>query len=330
MVGPKHRLFVLSTFSLAVLASGCATRSPAGPAPTAPPLTPPSPARSVGEDPFGPDLVVRIDRVQPIVHATARRHAIDPELINAVIWVESRFDVRAKSPAGARGLMQLMPATAAAMARSMDRLRAAPYDPEFNISAGSLYLARLLQRYEGRVDLALAAYNAGAGNVDRWLDENGRLPDRSRGYVEKVYEAWSRFRAVHGDQGRPTPTMVASGPAPSSRPSEPVEPTTQREPERVVERRRPQHTERREPPPYVPSAPTRYDLDRVESSYEPTPPEEPPLRETPYRPRTTEEPKRDGQPQPASSSELPPPANAEVEGAPTLDTLREDPPSVLD
>src|SRR5687768_4070884 len=73
----------------------------------------------------------RIAYVQPWVDAAAKQHSINANLINAMIWVESRFQPRAKSPAGARGLMQLMPSTASALAQSMGKFRASPYDPEF-------------------------------------------------------------------------------------------------------------------------------------------------------------------------------------------------------
>src|SRR5690606_4742127 len=90
---------------------------------------------------FRPEEREKIARVQHHVMVASSAHDLDPALINGVIWVESRFEPRAKSPAGARGLMQLMPATASALAIRMGRHRATTYDPEFNIMAGSLYLA---------------------------------------------------------------------------------------------------------------------------------------------------------------------------------------------
>ena len=92
----------------------------------------------------------RIAYVQPWVAMAAKQHSINANLINAMIWVESRFQPRAKSPAGARGLMQLMPSTASALAQSMGKFRASPYDPEFNIAAGSLYLRKMLERYHSK------------------------------------------------------------------------------------------------------------------------------------------------------------------------------------
>jgi soluble lytic murein transglycosylase-like protein len=118
-------------------------------------------------------------RYESLVVEHAERHAIRPELVRAVIQVESGFNPRARSPKGAMGLMQLMPATA----RELGVVN--PFDPEDNIRGGTRYLRQLLDRYGGDERLALAAYNAGAGAVDRY----GRAvpPYReTRDYVRKV------------------------------------------------------------------------------------------------------------------------------------------------
>jgi soluble lytic murein transglycosylase-like protein len=96
-----------------------------------------------------------------IVHA-GRQQGVDPRLIHAVIWQESKYKPTAASHAGARGLMQLMPAAAQRFGCE-DR-----DDAESNVKAGTKYLRWLLKRFDGNVTLALAAYNAGEGNVDKY------------------------------------------------------------------------------------------------------------------------------------------------------------------
>lgn len=136
----------------------------------------------------------RIREVQPIVYAAATRHLVAPDMVNGIIWVESRFQVRARSSQSACGLMQLMPRTGREVARSMGR-RYDPWDPDFNIHAGTYYFARMLERYEGNAMLALAAYNIGPGVVDEWVRRSAPLPSVSRTYVSNVFEAARAFRA---------------------------------------------------------------------------------------------------------------------------------------
>jgi soluble lytic murein transglycosylase len=115
----------------------------------------------------------------PLVQQYAARARIRPELVRAVIQIESGFNPRATSSKGAMGLMQLMPATA----RELGVIN--PYDPEDNVRGGTAYLRQLLDRYEGNEELALAAYNAGFNSVDR---HGGRIPpyQETQDYVRKV------------------------------------------------------------------------------------------------------------------------------------------------
>ena len=159
---------------------------------------------------FSDDDQLRIALMQPIVEREAAAHGLDPELVNAVIWVESRFRPEAKSSAGARGLMQLMPATAAHLAKQLGERRPKAHDPEFNIKAGSYYLSRLLERFDGDERLAVAAYNAGPGNVAKWQSQGKELPDYSRSYVSKVNEARARFGQHASQSATVAPLMPAS------------------------------------------------------------------------------------------------------------------------
>lgn len=268
-IAARHSTFrglvplVVATTMAAACAGG---RSGSAIPPTAPrqTTTPAAPPRYADAD-FTDEQLARITPVQPLVGRNAREHGLDPDLINGVIWVESRFQPRAKSPAGARGLMQLMPATAAALAKQMGT-RGRSYDPKFNVAAGSLYLAKLLERFDGDETLALAAYNAGAGNVAKYL-ERGGLPEYSVRYVESVLDARARFAALRrGPEPAPTDTMLAKVETPAAAPEAP-----------------PPHAEVVEPEPVVAVADTS-----PRPFTPPDPSVDPPLADTPYPPREEE------------------------------------------
>lgn len=133
-----------------------------------------------------------------IIRGHAENHGLDPALLAAVVYVESRFDPNASSEAGAVGLMQLLPATARGIALRTGGTRfvvADLRDPEINVRYGSWYLDHLRQRY-GEMRTVLAAYHAGQGNVDRWRRAGVgiRYPE-TRDYVAEVV----RIRDVYVD-----------------------------------------------------------------------------------------------------------------------------------
>jgi soluble lytic murein transglycosylase len=125
-----------------------------------------------------------------IVSAHARNYDLDPALLAAVIYAESRFDADVESSAGAVGLMQLLPGTAKGIALRTggDRFVVSDLrDPEINVRYGSWYLNHLRSRYDGNVRLALAAYHAGPGNVDAWLADGGEIAfPETQDYVDEV------------------------------------------------------------------------------------------------------------------------------------------------
>jgi soluble lytic murein transglycosylase len=145
-------------------------------------------------------------RHEDIIRQQAEEKGVDPALIAAVIYVESRFRDQT-SDAGARGLMQITPETALDIAR---RSEAQTFvlsdlgDPQINISYGTYHLRDLLAEYGGNEIAALAAYNAGSGSVDRWGGadlklENIRFPE-TRAYVEGVLEKREEYRKEYAHE----------------------------------------------------------------------------------------------------------------------------------
>ena len=117
----------------------------------------------------------RAQSLEPYFLDSAKRHGIDPRILRALCYLESRFRVTAISPKGARGPMQFMPETAARYGLNN------PHDPKAAIDAAARYFRDLLRRFDGKVDLAFAAYNAGEGAVQAF--QNGRVLRLSNGKI---------------------------------------------------------------------------------------------------------------------------------------------------
>ena len=127
-----------------------------------------------------------------LIARAAQDSGVDRALLTAVIAIESGFRSDARSPKGALGLMQLMPATAATLL-TVDDVETALVDPATNVKAGSRHLRRLLDQYPGRLDLALAAYNAGEGAVRRY----DAVPPyaETQAYVRDVTALYEHYKA---------------------------------------------------------------------------------------------------------------------------------------
>jgi soluble lytic murein transglycosylase-like protein len=173
--------------SVAQRISQIAGASFAVPAFNAPPATP-SFAEMVQAQlaPDGPAIVPSA-RVDALVTSSCTAYGVDPALIKAIVVNESGFDANATSSAGAQGLMQLMPATAASLGVTN------PYDPAQNILGGTRYIKGLLDRFDGDVPLAVAAYNAGPGAVEKY----GGVPPyaETQNYVQNVLASYAKYRA---------------------------------------------------------------------------------------------------------------------------------------
>ncbi len=142
-------------------------------------------------------------RYEHIVRGHAENYRLEPALLAAVIYQESKFDPEARSSSGAVGLMQLLPDTAKGIALHTggSRFRVEDlYDPEINVRYGAWYLRHLLRKY-GDERLALAAYNAGQSNVDRWKrGGRGIRFSETREYVDRVQELKLIYRRAYGDE----------------------------------------------------------------------------------------------------------------------------------
>ncbi len=143
-------------------------------------------------------------RYSSIVRGYAQQQRLDPALVAAVIDTESKFDPNIRSSAGAVGLMQLTPATAEGIATRTNGSKFRLSDltnPDINVRYGTFYLRLLLDKYHGDERLALAAYNAGQANVDRWLAQHEGIQfPATQAYVDKVESLKKLYRRVYASQ----------------------------------------------------------------------------------------------------------------------------------
>jgi len=139
-----------------------------------------------------------------IVRGHAANYDLSPAFLAAVIEQESKFDANARSSAGAIGLMQLQPATAKGIAKYTGGSKfvlSDLEDPEINVRYGAWYLHHLMQKYDGDERLALAAYNAGQENVDRWraAGQEIQFPE-TRAYVARVEKLEDIYRRAYASE----------------------------------------------------------------------------------------------------------------------------------
>jgi soluble lytic murein transglycosylase-like protein len=148
-----------------------------------------------------PAMVLRTSLFDSLIEEHATAHQVRPELVRAVIQVESAFNPKARSPKGAMGLMQLMPQTAAELGVKD------PFDPGENIKGGVAYLKQLLTRYQQDETLALAAYNAGPGAVERY---GQKVPPyrETRDYVDRIQAATPAQPDVPPAPAAPVATQI--------------------------------------------------------------------------------------------------------------------------
>ena len=174
----------------------------------------------------GPDFLETLPRAYEwLVVPAANRHGLDPNLLLAVMRVESAYQKHIVSYAGAVGLMQIMPRTGQLIAHALDRDDFTPadlLDPRVNLEFAAWYLTSLLERFDGHLPLAIAAYNGGPHNVRRWMQESAegtpldvlleRIPfSQTHRYVRKVLVSYEAYRQQHG---LPMPQLSVALPAP--------------------------------------------------------------------------------------------------------------------
>lgn len=129
----------------------------------------------------------------------SEERGLRPNLTAAIIYTESRFNARSTSGVGARGLMQIMPGTGESISQEMGEPAMGDlYDPDVSIRYGTWYIKGLLDKYNGNLDLALAAYNAGVNRADKYKDNAMALPYETVFFVQKVKGAEAMYDKIYG------------------------------------------------------------------------------------------------------------------------------------
>lgn len=145
-----------------------------------------------------------------LIFSESQKQRLDPYLVSAVVYVESKFDPQAKSSSGALGIMQIMPATGKWVAEKLgleEFQEKDLYDPEINIAIGCWYLADLRGEFGNNLVIMLAAYNGGRGNVKQWLEEERWTGEHStveqipfpetRNYILRVMAAYKEYKRLY-------------------------------------------------------------------------------------------------------------------------------------
>lgn len=141
-------------------------------------------------------------KYEDLILKYAREYQLSPSLVAAVIFSESRFNETSVSPMGARGLMQIMPQTAARLAKTLgdqDFSISKLFEPERNIRYGTYYLRELIDRHQGDVDKALIAYNGGEEAVVVY-EKRSVLTRETQGFVRKVKGTWEMYQKIYGQE----------------------------------------------------------------------------------------------------------------------------------
>lgn len=213
-IDERYELFVqagnvLEVFSSPPVAPDAPRQPLPEPASVAPPSANPAQSRLMHYLTQSP----RYKAVQHLLKEAAQTHRLEPELLQALIAAESGFDTQAVSPKGAVGLMQLMAPTAARYGVKSDRRSSIAQkltDPAVNLRAGTRYLRDLMTMFPGRLDLALAAYNAGEGAVQRAGNKIPNYPE-TQNYVKTVMQLYAFLKPQVLSQAEVPPAASAAG-----------------------------------------------------------------------------------------------------------------------